>query len=150
MKDAGTIATLETEDIRKDHKLSIIRLNIDDDKSKPLNILSDNPTFHIDLPSDIVQSEIVFNDALTPNIKFKLLVEKYILNNSQFALNLSNQNRFHLIQIYNTIKHSCNLQQIDYRVFNSCSAELYTLMHDNFARFKQSDVYMKYCKSVIH
>ncbi|ETO30604.1 hypothetical protein RFI_06519 [Reticulomyxa filosa] len=122
-----------------------------DDKIISSRISLDSSVFHIDLPLDIVQSEIVFDNTLTPNTKFKLLVEKYILNNGRFTLNVSDQNRLHLIRLYTQVIRPCHTHvqvDVDHCVFDACSLELYALMHDNFSRFKQSDVYIKYCKSV--
>ncbi|ETO34955.1 hypothetical protein RFI_02120, partial [Reticulomyxa filosa] len=123
-----------------------------EDKIKSLQFSSECSAFHVDLPSDIVQSEIVYDDTLTPNTKFKLLVEKYIFTHSKFALNVSSQTRFALTRLYNEViaqhGHARLQTDIDYGVFDVCSWELYALMHDNFARFKLSDAYIKYCKSV--
>ncbi|ETO29122.1 hypothetical protein RFI_08006, partial [Reticulomyxa filosa] len=87
-------------------------------ESKPLPII---------LPADIVKSQIVFDDTKTDLEKFRMLMEKFILNNAIFCLNISHAYRTKLISIYDNNKL---LAQDMTAIFDDCIFELLYLIGD--------------------
>ncbi|ETO20231.1 hypothetical protein RFI_16988, partial [Reticulomyxa filosa] len=117
-------------------------------------------TLIISLPPDIVQSHIVTCAQFSLHQKFVLLVEKYILSNATFCLNISSDERNCLVDHYRQSKNmpssssssssspiSIDTQtqsSVDFSIiFDACTREIFCLVSDSFKRFMSTDMYQK-------
>ncbi|ETO29451.1 hypothetical protein RFI_07669, partial [Reticulomyxa filosa] len=103
----------------------------------------DRPSL-ITLPSDIVKSQIVFDDAKTDLEKFQMLVEKFILNNATFCLNIPYEQRAKLIAAYEN-RQPASEEMVT--IFDDCIIELFDLIGDCFSRFRTTDMYIQLCNT---
>ncbi|ETO03638.1 hypothetical protein RFI_33762, partial [Reticulomyxa filosa] len=101
--------------------------------------------YTIILPPEIVKSEIVFDTDLTPRQNFKFLVEKYVVSNAPYCLNLSYQQQSHILSNYKKKSgEELSLQEMC-SMFDSCLRELLSLLRNSFGRFALTDMYKKMC-----
>ncbi|ETO06951.1 hypothetical protein RFI_30443 [Reticulomyxa filosa] len=100
--------------------------------------------FPLELPSDLIRSEIVYNNEWTMEEKIRKLIGKYLLSNSPLTLNISFPVRSYFIDLHKDknlgndmgIQEKCTL-------FRPVIKEVIVLMRDSFLRFRQTEFYNK-------
>ena len=97
----------------------------------------------------IPKSEIVYDHTLNAKEKFCMLYEKYINNNSRYAINISCDTHNEITEIYSQFKLKGNLnsgldRNVPINVFNQCIHDLLENLHDSTLRFKKTDKFKQF------
>ncbi|ETO26899.1 hypothetical protein RFI_10234 [Reticulomyxa filosa] len=161
-KVRGSLKHETKEDVADDDEaaLHLVAMDAMDDNAAKgqIGVLKRGKDLQISLPEKMVQSEIVSSGNLTIEQKFEKLVEKYILLNSPFCINISDHQRANLLTQYALCKARQNSQNgvvqeemtLDkyLTVFDECLREIICLIKDSFGRFIYTDMYHKLCEQV--
>ena len=96
------------------------------------------------LAHDIPQSAIVNDANMTLKEKARALIGKYLLNSSEFSLNVPHSVRAHYARLFHS--DSNQSEAIEARMFELAWTHTARLMKDSFSRF----VFTEDCRQMVH